>query len=975
MSAPTVLRAGYNQFPPYVRAGRNGKPEGIAAEMLQRAADAAGIQLRWVPIPRTADEAFGKHEIDIYPLLTITAQRSSALDISKPWWENEITLASSESQRIATAAETDGKRIATRLGTVQVLAARLFPKAQSVPIPEIQQLVSAMCEGRVDAIFVDLRVLQSQLLKGVQNCPKFPFHVVSVPQGNVSLGTAAAKESARPAAKIYREIARLALDGSLSEVASKWGVFSPYRSRNMQEVLDSARQAQLLRWGLLTVTGALLVLALQTRRLHRARASVEKSRREADESQQRFDAFMSHTPAVTFIKDDKARLVFVNEAFCNQFQMTLEELKGKSNAEVWPLEIAEPLDRNDRQVLDSGQATESTEVLIDPAGDTRTFLSLKFPFANSAGRRFLGGVAMDITDRKRAEEALRFSQFSIDRAPDMVLWLDANGRIIYANKAACHKLGFDAEELLAMSILDVDPTLTEAQFRKSRRELRKCGSMTVETTNRTREGAVFPVEVSINYLKFDGQEFSCTMTRDITDRKRAEEELFQHARYDALTGLMNRRLFERHLEECVKQARAGRGEPTVFYLDLDGFKLVNDTLGHAVGDAMLKDVAARLQGCVRPGDTLARMGGDEFTLISMDLRNLDDAIFVGRKLLSSLRPPFHLANHELRVTASVGISRFPRDGADGSALLQSADAAMYEAKHKGKNQLQFFTQQMREAALERLDIENHLRHAVDRGEMELHYQPQVCLKTGEVVRFEALLRWNHPVLGLVPPLKFIPVAEDTFCIVPIGLWVMEQACRAAVDWRRASGANPRAVPGVGVNISIVQFARSDFYDTVRSILDKTGLEPGLLELELTETVAMSELDEFAEKISRLRALGVKMAIDDFGTGYSSLSYLQKLPFDIMKIDKSFASGITAGASGLPLVRALVSLAHCLNMKVVMEGIETEAQLEAIRDAGCDFGQGYLLGVPAPAGTFRAPAGLLGIRGDARPDFLDSRAVH
>jgi diguanylate cyclase (GGDEF)-like protein/PAS domain S-box-containing protein len=973
--AHTELRAGYNQFAPYVRAAKDGKPEGIAAEMLQRAADAAGIRLRWVYIPRSADEAFAKKQIDIYPLLTITKERKAALDISQAWWEGEIALTSPEAQKIGTARETAGKRIATRLGTVEHLAARLFPKAQIVPMGEMDDIVAAMCAGQVDAFFVDLRVLQARLLQGVPACPKLPFHIAAVPEGNVSLGTAAAKDRARPAAKIYREIARLSLDGTLSELAQKWGVFSPYQSRHMQEVLDSARQATFLRWGLTTVTAALVILLLQTRRLQRARTGEQKSRREADESQHRFDAFMTHTPAVTYVKDDQARMVYMNDAFCKQVRKTAEELKGKSNAEVWPPEIARQLEQNDREVLAGGESRELIETVPDASGEQRTFLSLKFPFVNSAGQRFLGGISMDITDRKEAEEALRFSQFSIDRSPDMVFWMDAEGRIIYANRAACQKLGFEAEELRAMSILDIDPTLTEARFRNSRRELRKGESMTQESYHRTREGEVFPVEVSINYLEFDGQEFSCTMSRDITDRKRAEEELFQHARYDALTGLMNRRLFERRLEECVVKALGGGGEPTVFYLDLDGFKLVNDTLGHAVGDAMLRQVALRLQSCVREGDTLARMGGDEFTLISTDLRNMEDAIFIGRKLLSSLRPPFHLARHELLVTASIGISRFPRDGQDGSALLQSADAAMYEAKHKGKNQLQFFTQQMREAALERLDIEHHLRHAVERGEMELHYQPQVCLKTGETVRFEALLRWNHPAMGMVPPAKFIPVAEDTFCIVPMGNWVLEQACRAALEWRRTSERSSGMAAGVAVNISPVQFARPDFYDTVCSILDKTGLEPGRLELELTETVAMSELDEFAEKISRLRALGVKMAIDDFGTGYSSLSYLQKLPFDVMKIDGSFASGVTEG-TGLSVVRALVSLAHSLNMKVVMEGIETEAQLEAIRDAGCDLGQGYLLGVPAPAGAFgKAAAGVLSANGAGRAEFLDSPSIH
>ena len=704
---------------------------------------------------------------------------------------------------------------------------------------------------------------------------------------------------------------------------------------------ETPEQSRLLRWALLGASLAVVALSLQTVRLRRARVSAEAARREATESQQRFDTFMTHTPAIAIVRDDKGRFVYVNQAYCEQFATTPEKVLGKRNADLWPREIAAELEEHDREILKRQQSREYLECVPDRDGGVRTLLSLKFPFVNPAGQRFLGAVSLDITDRKRTEEALRFSQFSIDRSPDMVFWLDAEGKIIYCNRAACRKLGFDAEELQGMSILQIDPTLTEDRFRINRSELKERGSMSMESLYRKRDGFTFPVEISMNHLEFDGQEFSCTMSRDITDRKRVEEELFQHARYDALTGLINRRLFERKLDQSVLEARETGEELAIFYMDLDRFKLVNDTLGHSAGDALLKQVAERLQTCVRTGDTLARMGGDEFTLISRNLKNADEAGLIGRKLLSCMEPPVQLANHELRATASIGVSRFPGDGQDGSSLLQSADAAMYEAKHKGKNQLQFFTQQIREAARERMDIEQHLRHALERNEFELHYQPQVCLATGEVERFEALLRWKHPEMDNVPSSTILAVAEETLRIVPIGKWMLEQACREARKWRSAG-----VTAGVGLNISRIQFANADFYEMVRSTLEETKLDARLLQLELKETVLTDGLDEVAETIQKLRLLGVSLALDEFGTGHSSLSYLRTAAFDAMKLEASFARGAAEDATGLSVARALVSLAQSLNMRVLMEGIETPGQLEAVRKAGSDCAQGNFLGLPA-----------------------------
>jgi predicted signal transduction protein with EAL and GGDEF domain len=349
-----------------------------------------------------------------------------------------------------------------------------------------------------------------------------------------------------------------------------------------------------------------------------------------------------------------------------------------------------------------------------------------------------------------------------------------------------------------------------------------------------------------------------------------------------------------------------------------------------------------MEGSMREGDTLARMGGDEFTLIAPNVDDEVSARAVAFRLLACLQGSFFVDGHELSVTASLGVSLFPQDGHDAATLLQHADAAMYEAKHKGKNRTQLFNVSMNEAVRERLELENQLRRALGRVEFTLHYQPEFSLNTGQVVRYEALLRWKNAVLGEVPPSRFIPVAEETGLIVSIGAWVLDEACRQC-----RTLVEQGATTGVSVNVSGVQFCRADYVDQVFAVLAQTGLPSHLLELELTETVIMHSIDDAVEKIARLRASGISISIDDFGTGYSSLSYLQKLRLDSLKIDRSFIRDIPTDKNAVALTHALVSMARALGMKVTVEGVETSAQLQAARAMGCDTAQGYYLGRPSP----------------------------
>jgi diguanylate cyclase len=431
------------------------------------------------------------------------------------------------------------------------------------------------------------------------------------------------------------------------------------------------------------------------------------------------------------------------------------------------------------------------------------------------------------------------------------------------------------------------------------------------------------------------------LERRDTLKKNAEAKLQYQALNDELTGLPNRRLLSDRLSQILAMARREARIVGLLYIDLDGFKLVNDSLGHSVGDLLLGQVAARLQSRVRGADTLARLGGDEFTVVLGGLRKKEDAGLVAKTLLGALAEPFFIDNHEITIAASIGISVFPDNARDGAELLQQADCAMYAAKRNGKNHAMYFTTALGSFVRERLSLENQLRGAIARGEVHVHYQPEFDVASGRLVRFEALARWIHPTLGTIPPNKFIPIAEESGIIVSLGAFIMEQACTEAVKWQTISLYPVQ----VAVNVSSIQFSRDNFVEEVMDTLKRTGLRPDLLQIELTESVMLSGVNRSAETMKRLRAYGISLAIDDFGTGYSCLSYLPGLPFNALKIDRSFINQLDTKPEIKAMVCSLVMLAHNIGMSVIVEGVEKPEQLELIRNLGGNEVQGYLMGRP------------------------------
>ena len=436
-----------------------------------------------------------------------------------------------------------------------------------------------------------------------------------------------------------------------------------------------------------------------------------------------------------------------------------------------------------------------------------------------------------------------------------------------------------------------------------------------------------------------------------------ESKIRRLAYYDSLTKLPNRELFFTRLEQSIALAKRQQRSMAVLFLDIDNFKRINDTLGHDVGDELLCETARRITGCLRSSDAamrpsaedgdenhLARLGGDEFTVLLSGLQRPEDASMVADRIREALSKPHQLAGHKFIVTPSIGISLFPRDGEDVQTLLKSADMAMYFAKRTGRNNVQFFDASMSETALLRMNLENELRHAIERNEMTLHYQPLLDLATGKILGLEALLRWQNFTLGNVPPLDFIPVAEDCGLILPIGEWVLRTACRQAKSWRDSGLCLER----IAVNVSVLQFDQTSFPDRVREILQETNLEPSVLELEITETVLMKDADHTIDTLNRLKAVGVQLAIDDFGTGYSSLSYLKQFPIDRLKIDRSFIKTITANADDRAIACAVIAMADNMKLRVTAEGVETVGQMNLLQQEHCNEAQGYYISRPMAA---------------------------
>lgn len=596
-----------------------------------------------------------------------------------------------------------------------------------------------------------------------------------------------------------------------------------------------------------------------------------------------------------------------------------------------------------------GAAVENFEARWHGRGESETWVSISAHRLDAQPPPSLAweGTARNVTEQRRAESQMYQLSSALEQTADAVMITDRNGNIEYVNPAFTRISGYSRDEALGRKPELVKSGRHGQKFYQQLWQRILAGEVFDDVfVNRRKDGSLYYEAKTITPVTdaHDNVISFISTGKDVTEQMETQEQLRFLAEHDVLTELPNRQVLIERMGQSLARARRRDRLVAVLFMDLDQFKYVNDSLGHDVGDDLLVQMARRLLTRVREGDTVARFGGDEFVLVIDEAESLADITAIAEKLLDSLTPPFMVSGMELHVTASVGISVFPDDGQDSETLLRNADNAMYRAKEAGRNSYRFYSGDMSARAFERLTLENNLRTALERDEFELYYQPQVRVSDREVVGMEALVRWNHPELGLVPPEDFIPLLEDTGLIVPVGEWILRQACMQMRRWRDLGIAHGRMT----VNISARQFADRGFVDTVRRTLDTAGLDHDCLELEMTESVFLRDSHDTTETLRTMGELGVALAIDDFGTGYSSLSYLKRFPIDTLKIDRSFIRDITDDPDDEALSGAILAMAQRLQLRVIAEGVETEAQLTMLQELGCELVQGYLFSRPLAA---------------------------
>lgn len=684
--------------------------------------------------------------------------------------------------------------------------------------------------------------------------------------------------------------------------------------------------------------GAILTLMDHTDRMAQERAMRE--------SRERLLSIMNNSTSLVSLKDLAGRYEFVNARFEKVYNVKADDIIGKTDAQIFPPRIAKDLRSKELEVARRQEPVETEDRLFSGDGD-RYLLSIRFPlFGVDHVVQAICTQSTDITERKRAEEQLRLAARVFDRAGEGIVVTDARERILTVNDAFATVTGYLPEEVVGRRPSILQSGRHNKEFYASMwSALQSQGWWQGEIWNRRKNGDIYPEWLTINVVHdHDGEVANYVgIFSDITVVKESQRRVEFLATHDELTNLPNRTLFMDRMRQAIARARRDGGVFSIFFVDLDNFKIVNDSLGHQAGDDLLREVGRRLRDCVRASDTVARFGGDEFALLVEDAA-ADDAELTARRIAEALARPVEIQGKSVYASASMGICLFPEDGSDADTLLKNADAAMYNAKENGKRNHQFFTVELKRAADERLNLEMGLRHAIDSGELFIVYQPQIDLKTGRLRGLEALLRWHHPEHGLIPPTTFIPLAEKTGLINHLGEWVADAACRQLASWINR-GFN---VPQLAINVSAEQFRRAHLPGTIGRLLAHYQLSGERLKLELTESALMSRPEEARKLLRDLKGLGLMLSIDDFGTGYSSLLYLRQYPVDELKIDRNFVDEIAVNPDDLAIARTVLAMADALGLTVVAEGVETEEQRDILTSLGCVSAQGYLYSPPLAA---------------------------
>jgi diguanylate cyclase (GGDEF)-like protein/PAS domain S-box-containing protein len=683
------------------------------------------------------------------------------------------------------------------------------------------------------------------------------------------------------------------------------------------------------------------------------------------ESEAQYRALFEGSPDAIFLADPETGTILdANPAACRLLARPYERIIGLHQSEIHPPHresySREAFHQHVEETKEQEGSRPIENTILRPDG-SEVPVEVLAELVTIKGKKVLLGVFRDITERKMAEQKLEESIMRFRRLSEAGfegIVISEQGIFVDANTRMAEMLGCAFSDLIGRKISDfVAPESMDSVLD----HIRSGSEERYELFAKRKDGSIFPVEAQGKSLPYEGRMLRITAIRDITERKEAEEQIRYLAYYDSLTGLPNRTFYKELVSRALLLAKRHHWTIAILFIDLDYFKRINDTLGHDIGDQLLRTVGDLVKTCIRKSDfiarseedalelenVVARLGGDEFIVLLNEIAHSQDASRVARRILKELARPFTLAGHEVFVTASIGIALFPLDGNDAETLLKNADVAMYHAKNQGRNNYQFYTKSMNATALQRLDLENDLRKALDRGEFLLCYQPTVDIQTRTIVGAEALVRWKHPHKGMISPGEFIPLAEETGLIVPIGEWVLSTACSQNRAWQHAGNKPFR----VAVNLSGRQFDQEDLIEVVSGALRDTGLDPQYLELEITESTIMKNPEKAATTLQKLKGMGIWLSIDDFGTGYSSLGNLRKFPIDTLKIDRSFVMNITTDSDDAAITAAIIAMAHSLKLGVTAEGVESEGQQSFLRELGCDVVQGYLFSRPVPAEEF------------------------
>lgn len=646
----------------------------------------------------------------------------------------------------------------------------------------------------------------------------------------------------------------------------------------------------------------------------------------------RVAALAENNPNVVVTLDDSGKPTYMNTS---AKRMLFEDIRKESDIYSY---LPGNINELRKKCMTTGETISGIEVSVN-----RRILSWALsPFQN---QQVLHCYAINVSKRRQAEQALSESEsryrMLFDSANDAIVLLE-DGKCVECNPVASTMFGVAREDIIGRPLYDFSPPHqpggknSKKVYESAMQNALAGEPQSFEWSCYSKKGNAFYSEMSLTSFELSGKYYLLSIIRDITERKEAEEKLLHQANFDSLTELPNRLLALDRLSQAIKQAHRSNYQVALMFIDIDQFKKVNDTLGHAIGDQLLIDVGKRLLDCVCEGDTVARLGGDEFLIIACGLVEAVEAEQMAEKILISLSQPYTLQSREFFFSASIGITSYPDDSDDPDTMLRNADAAMYQAKESGRNAYRFYTPAINGRAKIRLDIEGKLRHAISKNEMYVEYQPQIDIQNQKLIGAEALLRWRNPDLGFVPPDRFIPFAEDMGLMNNIGEWILRRACYDAITWIEKS-PNPLRI---AVNVSATQFKDNKLQETVSLVLNETNFPPEMLELEITESMLIEDAPQIARTLEIIKRKGVFLALDDFGTGYCSLSYLKKFPFDVLKIDRAFINNVMRRPDDAALCKAIIAMASSLNLQVVGEGVETDEQVDFLRRNGANIGQGY-----------------------------------